>query len=344
MLWFPKNKRTWLETFFINLLKAGPVPKHVALIMDGNRRYASKQGLEKTEGHACGFNKLAETLGWCLDLGIVEVTLYAFSIENFKRSEQEVNGLMELAREKFRKLLEEKDKIDEYGVCIRVFGNLSLLPKDIQQILAKVVLYSQKNNRLHLNLCMAYTARQEICTAIQALAEGVKDELLIPSDITEKLMERCLFTRHSTDPDLLIRTSGEVRLSDFLLWQSELSVLAFLQVLWPEFSIWHFFTAVLYYQHNYDAIQKAKKYAAEVKNEEEIEQFLLMVAGETSSSCPVQRQSTEVPQKDNQLLWEEREERIKNFLERLESKHLECLEHMRSGLCKQIPFSTFNMV
>ncbi|XP_076372734.1 dehydrodolichyl diphosphate synthase subunit isoform X2 [Tachypleus tridentatus] len=305
MLWFPKNKRTWLEIFCIHMLKAGPIPKHVALIMDGNRRYASKQGLEKTEGHACGFNKLAETLGWCLDLGIVEVTLYAFSIENFKRSEEEVNGLMELARDKFRKLLEEK---------------------------------------LHLNLCMAYTGRQEICTAIQALAEGVKDKLLIPSDITEKLMARCLFTHHSTDPDLLIRTSGEVRLSDFLLWQSELSVLAFLHVLWPEFSIWHFFTAVLYYQHNYEAIQKAKKYVTEVQNEEEIEQFLLMVAEESSNSYPFQSQSIEVPQKENQLLWEEREERIKKFTERLESKQIECLEHMRSGLCKQIKFSTFNVV
>ncbi|MEE6526802.1 hypothetical protein FKM82_027672 [Ascaphus truei] len=116
------------------------MPKHVAFIMDGNRRYAQKCHVERQEGHSQGFEKLAETLRWCLNLGICEVTVYAFSIENFKRSAEEVEGLMELARQKFSRLLEERDKLEKHGVCIRVLGDLTLLPLDIQKLIAQAVL------------------------------------------------------------------------------------------------------------------------------------------------------------------------------------------------------------
>lgn len=124
MSWIVDNSLSWFQRFCVNILKCGPIPKHVAIIMDGNRRFAKKTNVEKKEGHSKGFDKLAEALLWCRELGIKEVTVYAFSIENFKRSEQEVNTLLDLAKEKFRRLLlEEKDKLMQERVCIRIIGN-----------------------------------------------------------------------------------------------------------------------------------------------------------------------------------------------------------------------------
>ncbi|KAG8588715.1 hypothetical protein GDO81_006070 [Engystomops pustulosus] len=181
MSWIRDKELSLIERLCANVLKAGPMPKHVAFIMDGNRRYAKKCHVERQEGHSQGFEKLAETLRWCLNLGICEVTVYAFSIENFKRSKEEVDGLMELARQKFTRLLEEK--------CF-------------------------------LNVCFAYTSRHEVTNAVCEVARGVQEGLIEPRDVTENLLDQCLYTSHSPDPDLLIRTSGEVRLSDFLLWQT----------------------------------------------------------------------------------------------------------------------------
>lgn len=240
-----------------SVLKAGPIPRHIAIIMDGNRRFAKKNSMGRAEGHLKGFDKLAETLEWCLHLGILEVTVYAFSIENFKRSKDEVDCLMELARQKFTRLMEEKEMIQKHEVCVRVLGNLSLLPEDIQRTVAEVVNLSKNNTRATLNVCFSYTSRDEICTAMREMAEGVDRGEINESDISEELLEKCLYTNQSPDPDLLIRTSGEVRLSDFLLWQSTFSVLSFLEVLWPDFSIWHLYAAVLHYQRNHTAVKNA---------------------------------------------------------------------------------------
>ncbi|XP_070568690.1 dehydrodolichyl diphosphate synthase complex subunit DHDDS-like isoform X2 [Ptychodera flava] len=222
MSWFPEEERrttNWFTKFCSNVLKCGPVPKHVAFIMDGNRRFARKSHIQRHEGHVKGFDKLADTLEWCLDLGITEVSVYAFSIENFKRSKDEVDGLMELARQKFARLMEEKDSIQKYGVCVRVLGDISMLPKDVQELISEAVEFSKNNDRAILNVCFAYTSRHEMTTAVKELATGVEEGLLRPSDVSEHLLEKCLYTSHSADPDLLVRTSGEVRLSDFLLWQ-----------------------------------------------------------------------------------------------------------------------------
>ncbi|KAI1231124.1 hypothetical protein IHE44_0008057 [Lamprotornis superbus] len=200
-------------------MKAGPMPKHVAFIMDGNRRYAQKCHVERQQGHSQGFDKLAQTLRWCLNLGIREVTVYAFSIENFKRSKEEVDGLMDLARQKFSRLLEEQENLKKHGVCIRVLGDLPLLPVDIQELIAQAVLATRNYNKCFLNVCFAYTSRHEISNAVREMAWGVEQGLLEPSDVSESLLDKCLYTNNSPDPDLLIRTSGEVRLSDFLLWQ-----------------------------------------------------------------------------------------------------------------------------
>lgn len=259
MSWVQENKLTWLEAAAVRVLKAGAIPKHLAVIMDGNRRFAKKQKLPCVEGHVHGFDRLSEVLFWCSELGITEVTVYAFSIENFKRSKYEVDGLMDLALKKLEKMLTEMEKIHEKGVCVRILGNLAYLPVELQKVIAEVVLQTQNNTRCYLNICLSYTSREEMCNAIQELANGVKNGLLLPDDITEEVLSNALYTRKSRDLDLLIRTSGEVRLSDFLLWQSSHSIMEFVTALWPEFSIWHLFAAVLDYQRQLNLVQNFRK-------------------------------------------------------------------------------------
>ncbi|KAK3576990.1 hypothetical protein CHS0354_005998 [Potamilus streckersoni] len=317
MSWFPERQtnRTWVHRMCERVLKSGPIPKHIAIIMDGNRRFAKKKSMDRAEGHLKGFDKLAETLEWCLNLGIREVTVYAFSIENFKRSKEEVDCLLELARQKFARLLEEKELIQKHEVCIHVLGNLSLLPRDLQELVADAVNLSKHNTRAVLNVCFAYTSRDEISTAIRELAEGVQMGMLKESDISEELLEKCLYTNKSADPDLLIRTSGEVRLSDFLLWQSSFSVLAFVKVLWPEFSIWHFYAAILHYQKNYDAIQSVKqsnRMNVDHQQRESDYQCVLKEVGKTldHTNCQILVQQYA----------KDRQERVNKFLECIESK------------------------
>lgn len=281
MSWIHETKLTWLQAAAVRVLKAGKIPTHLAVIMDGNRRFARKQNMQCIEGHLHGFDKLAEVLFWCSELGIMEVTVYAFSIENFKRSKEEVDGLMNLALKKMEHLVKEMDKLHEKGVCVRVLGNLSYLPVEIQRIIADVVLQTQKNTGCYLNVCLSYTSRDEMCNAIQELAAGVQDGLLSPNDITEEALSQALYSRKSKDPDLVIRTSGEVRLSDFLLWQSSHSVLEFVSVLWPEFSIWHLLAAVLWYQRQESLLKQLRQAKSQEPslefqgaNQEAIQQFV----------------------------------------------------------------------
>ncbi|XP_056099268.1 dehydrodolichyl diphosphate synthase complex subunit DHDDS [Rhinichthys klamathensis goyatoka] len=259
MSWIRERELSLIERLTANILRAGPMPKHVAFIMDGNRRYAQKTHVERQEGHSQGFEKLAETLRWCLNLGIHEVTVYAFSIENFKRAKQEVDGLMELARQKFSRLLDEQENLVKHGVCIRVLGDLTLLPEDLQQVIAKSVVSTRAHNKCFLNVCFAYTSRHEIANAVKEMAWGVEQGLIKSSDVSEVLLSECLYSRNSPDPDLLIRTSGEVRLSDFLLWQTSYSCLVFQSVLWPEYSFWNLCEAVLQYQLSHRSLQKAQE-------------------------------------------------------------------------------------
>lgn len=220
MSWVRENKLAWYERWAVNVLKCGPVPHHVAFIMDGNRRFATKTHLKhKTDGHVKGFDKLAEVLQWCQEIGIKEVTVYAFSIENFKRSSEEVETLMRLAREKFSKLMEERDKLNEQGICIRIIGNMSMLPLDLQRIMAEATLLTQHNRKAILNVAFAYTSRDEITESIRTIVKGVEDEELETNDVDDELIRKCMYSKDSPDPDILVRTSGESRLSDFMLWQ-----------------------------------------------------------------------------------------------------------------------------
>ena len=246
--WVRESNLHWYHRWVIRVLQAGPIPRHVAFIMDGNRRYARKANIAKAEGHSAGFEKLSETLQWCLEVGITEVTVYAFSIENFKRTQEEVDTLMNLARDKFQRLLAERDKLHERGICIRIIGNWDLLEPDIRRSIAEAVLLTRHNRKAILNVAFAYTSRDEITHSIRTVAQAVGDGQLEPDDVSEELLTRCLYTKYSAEPDLLVRTSGEVRLSDFLLWQSATTVMYFTETLWPEFTIWHLLGAVFSYQ------------------------------------------------------------------------------------------------
>lgn len=331
MSWIQKQQLSLWERFCANILKAGPVPKHVAFIMDGNRRYAKKCQMEHQEGHSKGFNKLAETLQWCLNLGIREVTVYAFSIENFKRPKSEVDGLMDIAREKFGHLLEEQEEIQKHGVCIRVLGDLHLLPLDLQKQMAQAVQATKNYNQCFLNICFAYTSRHEISNAVKEMAWGVEQGLLDPSDVTESLLEKCLYTCHSSNPDIVIRTSGEVRLSDFLLWQTSHSCLVFQPVLWPEYKFWNLCEAILQFQMNNSMLQKARDMYAEERKRQQLEkdqaaviEQLLQEGLQASGDSQLQRTLLH-------KLSARREERVQGFLQALELKRADRLERLNTA-------------
>ncbi|XP_069828702.1 dehydrodolichyl diphosphate synthase complex subunit DHDDS [Dendropsophus ebraccatus] len=321
MSWIRDKELSLIERLCANVLKAGPMPKHVAFIMDGNRRYAQKCHVERQEGHSQGFEKLAETLRWCLNLGICEVTVYAFSIENFKRSKEEVDGLMELARQKFTRLLEEKDKLQKHEVCIRVIGDLSLLPLDIQKLIAQAVLETKYYSKCFLNVCFAYTSRHEISNAVREVAWGVQEGLIEPRDVSENLLDQCLYTSNSPDPDLLIRTSGEVRLSDFLLWQTSHACLVFQSVLWPEYTFWNLCEAVLRYQYNYSGIQKSRELYSRERSRLQNDSDQAWI--QQNMGCVGYSDEKEKTEVFHRLMLQrrtEREKRTLNFLRALERK------------------------
>jgi len=242
---------SWARWIGTNILTCGPIPSHVAFIMDGNRRFARKKHINVVDGHTHGFETLTDILRICLEIGITTVSVYAFSIENFKRPDDEVRALMNLAREKLIEL-HESGFLKKHNVSVRVLGNISMLPSDVQSAIAVCVSESSAHTRAVLNICFAYTSREEMAHSMQTLASAVEQEKIEASDINEDFFSSCLYAEDI--PDLLIRTSGETRLSDFLLWQCSTSILEFLDVLWPDFSFQHIFGAILLYQHYHTAL------------------------------------------------------------------------------------------
>ncbi|XP_061146022.1 dehydrodolichyl diphosphate synthase complex subunit DHDDS isoform X1 [Syngnathus typhle] len=340
MSWIKEGELNLLEKISANILKAGPMPKHVAFIMDGNRRFARRKNMERQEGHMQGFNKLAEsslvfqTLRWCKHLNIQEVTVYAFSIENFKRTKDEVDGLMELAKQKFERLLDERENLEKHGVCIRVLGDLNLLPLDLQQLIAKAVLATRAHNKCFLNVCFAYTSRYEITNAVREMAWGVEQGLIQASDVSEALLSECLYSNNSPNPDLLIRTSGEVRLSDFLLWQTSHTCLVFQSVLWPEYSFWNLCEAILQYQVNHKSIQNAR----DIHRAHEALQQLEADRASACSAEYLQRHGNGKPadairrQEALSHYATQRQERVRHFLEALAHKRDSFFTDLCSGV------------
>jgi tritrans,polycis-undecaprenyl-diphosphate synthase [geranylgeranyl-diphosphate specific] len=214
----------------------GGKPEHIAIILDGNRRWASEKVLNPWLGHEKGAEKVEQLLDWCLKLDVKSVTLYTFSTENFRRSRDEVEEIMRIAGEQFRKLLTDK-RIHGDKIRVKVIGRANLLPEGLQQLIADVEKATQNYDKHFLNFAFAYGGRAEILDAAKRIAEEVHEGKLDPKDVNEKTFEQHLYTSHmpNQDPDLIIRTSGEERLSGFLLWQSAYSELCFLDVYWPDF-------------------------------------------------------------------------------------------------------------
>uniref|UniRef100_F1KZA0 Alkyl transferase n=1 Tax=Ascaris suum TaxID=6253 RepID=F1KZA0_ASCSU len=268
--WFDcAPERFWWQTPLIKLMKTAPMPKHIAFIMDGNRRYARSHCYSSVlDGHAKGFDQLTKILEWCRELCIKEVTVYAFSIENFNRAEEEVGGLMTLFENKLQRLFREKDKLIEKEISVRFFGDLSYLPTKVQKLVAQIELLTKDYKKSVINVCIAYTAQDEMKRAFTYISRGIQKGLLEENDINEYLISHCLDSRKSANPDLLIRTSGEKRLSDFLLWQCSNCYIHFDDVLWPDFDFWHLCKAVFGYQCNYSLIQKIGQESTEYIDEE----------------------------------------------------------------------------
>jgi len=322
MSWFEDKKSRqagYFQSFCYNVLKSGNIPKHVAFIMDGNRRFAKRSQITRKEGHTKGFEKLTEVLQWSFELGIPEITVYAFSIENFKRTEEEVKTLMTLFKEKLDKLYEERAMVMEHEVCVRLVGDLSLFNEEVQMSAARVINMSKNNTKSCLNIAVAYTSRHEITQAIQEVATGVEEGKILTSDINERLLESCFYTSQCRPVDLLIRTSGEIRLSDFLLWQTSYSILSFVDVLWPEFTVWNYMYCILKYQLGYNTIENAKQLSKLKQSRAELDSDLQTAYDNLhqSSSDVI---SADVVNEHAKQCTAAREERVTRFLEELQSK------------------------
>ncbi|KAH6568031.1 hypothetical protein BASA50_006057 [Batrachochytrium salamandrivorans] len=248
-----------MQKLVLAILVLGPVPKHVAFVMDGNRRFAKKLHRPLGEGHHLGFNKLEETLGWCMKLNIRVVTIYAFSIENFKRPQDEVDVLMELAEHKFQEFAANSDLIRKHGISIRVIGNLHLLRESVYKAACKATAQTRNNTGAILNICCPYTSQAEMLMAMNEVVSGVQDGRVEVGDVCSEMLEQCLYTEDCPPLDLLVRTSGESRLSDFMLWQTgQDCLLHFSNKLWPEFSFWDMLPVLLHYQASYNKIEESR--------------------------------------------------------------------------------------
>ncbi|MEM3565789.1 MAG: polyprenyl diphosphate synthase [Candidatus Bathyarchaeia archaeon] len=237
------------EKWLWHQVKSGVKPEHIAVILDGNRRWASEKDLDPWYGHKKGAEKVEKLLEWCLKLNVKSITLYAFSTENFLRPRKEVEEIMRIASEKLQKIITD-ERIHRNKVRVKVIGRTNLLPENLQKIIEDVEKTTRDYDKHFLNIAFAYGGRAEIVDAARKIAERIQKKELTPEDVDEKMFEQHLYTSHmpKQDPDLIIRTSGEERLSGFLLWQSAYSELCFLDVYWPDFRLIDLLRAVRTFQ------------------------------------------------------------------------------------------------
>lgn len=236
ILTMPQTLQNWGRRLVTSLITTRPVPKHIAFIMDGNRRFADQRSLKIYDGHSLGYQRLIDALEWCLDLGVSCVSVYAFSIDNYQRSTEEVSALMSLAETKLLSILTERNVLKKHGVRVQIIGDLTLAPPSVQQAAAAAMQATAHHNMAALNICFSYTSSHELCCALEN-----------NNNNNNTLSDR-LWTSGCPDIDLLIRTSGERRLSDFMLWQSRNALLVFTRVLWPEFGFLDLIAALAEYQ------------------------------------------------------------------------------------------------
>jgi len=229
----------------LNKIKQKEVPIHVAIIMDGNGRWAKKQGKDRIEGHKAGVESVRNAVKASIECGVKYLTLYAFSTENWKRPKEEVDALMELLVIAIEK---EVPELMKNNIRLNAIGNLSSLPEKSRQSLYQSIELTKNNTQLTLTLALSYSSKWEITNACKLIAQKVKQGLLNPEDIDESTIQNHLNTADLPDPELIIRTSGEHRISNFLLWQAAYAEFYFTTVYWPEFTKEEFYKAILDFQ------------------------------------------------------------------------------------------------
>ena len=237
------------EKFLKGQIQSGEKPQHIGIILDGNRRWAKSTHNPRWVGHFIGAGKAEELMDWCNEIGVKTATLYILSTENYERNKSEMDELFNLIDERLSKLLVD-ERIHRNRINVKAIGQKELLPKNINTLLSRIEKDTEDYSNHFLNIAIAYGGRHEIVDVMKIIAEKAKSGELNPSEITTKMVEQHLYTSHlpNPEPDLVIRTSGEERLSGFLLWQSAYSELVFLDVYWPEFRKIDLMRAIRTYQ------------------------------------------------------------------------------------------------
>ena len=231
---------------YLQSINQSTIPQHVAIIMDGNGRWAKQQGEDRIFGHHEGVNSVREIVEACGEIGVKFLTLYAFSTENWNRPKEEVDGLMELL---VGTISMETKNLNDKGVRLEAIGDLKSLPEICQHQLQESINITSKNNKVTLILALSYSSKWEITNSVKEIAKEIATGTLLPSEITAELIDSHLNTRLWPNPELMIRTSGERRISNFLLWQLAYAEFYFTDVLWPEFRKNDFFKAIISYQN-----------------------------------------------------------------------------------------------
>lgn len=244
------------------LKNSGAIPSHIAIIMDGNGRWARKRGLPRVAGHKRGVDTVREIVETCAELGVKYLTLYTFSTENWNRPKDEVSTLMRLLLNSLKSRLDELNKND---IKLTSIGDLEALPLEVQEQLIKDIEKTKNNKRMTLNLALSYSGRWELINAVKSISKQVLENELIPDDIDERVISDNLTTKSLPDPELLIRTSGEFRVSNFLLWQIAYSEFVILDVFWPDFTRDHLYNSIKVYQNRERRFGKVSEQIQNIK-------------------------------------------------------------------------------
>ncbi|KAK9074807.1 hypothetical protein SSX86_003126 [Deinandra increscens subsp. villosa] len=245
-----------IRTLLFSVISIGPIPQHIAFIMDGNRRFAKKWQLEEGAGHKAGFLALISILKYCYEIGVKYVTVYAFSIDNFNRRPDEVQYVMDLMHEKIEAFMQEVDIVNRYGVRVLFIGDLDRLYEPVKIAAQKAMEATVHNTNTYLLICTAYASSHEIQHAVSFACQEKIDG--VPAMEVANL-EKHMYMGVVPDPDILIRSSGVTRLSDFLLWQTAKCVLYSPKALWPEMGLLGLVWGILKFQRNYYYMEKKKK-------------------------------------------------------------------------------------
>ncbi|XAR61107.1 Ditrans,polycis-polyprenyl diphosphate synthase ((2E,6E)-farnesyl diphosphate specific) [Bertholletia excelsa] len=263
-----------LRKCIFRILSFGPLPQHIAFVLDGNRRYAKKWNLKEGAGYRIGFFALMAMLKYCYELGIKYVTVYAFSMDNFKRRPDEVQYVMDLMQEKIEWLLKEQNTVNKFGMRVYIIGDLKCLTGPVRSAAERIMAATAGNSNLVLSVCVAYSSTDEIANAVKVSCEEKRDQIIKMNGldgfemkgggdrlevISMRDVDRNLYMSVAPEANLVVRTSGVARLSNFMLWQTGNCLLYFPTSLWPEIGLRHLIWATFCYQRHHGYLEKTKK-------------------------------------------------------------------------------------